>query len=356
MTNCCCCCPEPDSEQTVSTSRGTDSTLSETRAAPGLFSQMGIVPNVIQILNPSQYNANEEHERRLEGASKPKCVDTNYPPDPRSDPTALTPVFRGGQNVMLIRLDQETFHGIPVGGVFTPWDGVTRKTVWQPSTNTPEEKVAFRQDWYDFVFPGDSFFVRGLKELYEDVQPFADEYQPTISEFENWNHTVINHLRYLLNLNPATMDQTLFIRQKWADERRTTRMWDEAYPGTWNCAYGPCEDWTNLHCGDTFYPATVAEQRCYWNDVYSGQNVTHPLVTHQSGQVGSSSVWYNGGASTAMSRTLRNWCRTGVISAHGGAAFFFRERYGYSIAGPTANTLRAKWEGNNNPQPPGYEL
>ena len=329
----------------------------------GLLSPNGILPEVVQTYAPQLYQLNNDLSEDDVGSKKVLGypVDPSYPSDTRSEPLAMTPLYRGGQNDILIYLDRSSFHGVngnnTGGGVYYDWDGVTTKSVFIVNTATDTERAAFRSDWYNWLFPqdnGSNYVMRGLKQLYEEVLPFADEYNPTVKEFEDWNVFVINHFRMLLGLNAATPSQSLFIQATWSDERKDTSLWD-GYTGTYDSAYGPClPPGANLHCGATFYPSTLSDQSPYWN-LYNVRYPTIPppaLITPVGSTVEGIGTMWNGNAMTAMSRIIRNLVNGGTTSGHA-SPLLFRPSYGYSISN-NAGRFRSKWTGTNQLPPSGF--
>lgn len=337
------------------------------RFVPGLISRSGITPNAVQLLDFKQYLVNEAHERDVM-ESGGKVVITGYPPDPnypsspRSQCDALTPVYRGGQNKIFQYLDKQVSHNITnsvpyTDGSWYAWDGVTRMTLWAPDTYTPAQLEQHHRDWYDYIFPnavGGNFAMRGLKQLYENLQPFANEDEPTVREFELWNLAVINHLRDMLGLPFAQEDQGLYIRSKLSDERKGSTLWDADYPGTLDSAFGPCIPGTNMHCGESFIPTQLSHQLPYWNDYYCNYPlpITHPPLTYWQGETASIGVWWNGTAITSMSRFLKGVMFGGPYG-HAGP-FLGRPLFGMSIGGPDATVFRSKWSGVAVQPPPGY--
>lgn len=347
----CCCCP------------ANSETSEKQGSLRSIFGPRGIQPNVVQVLAPLLYQYNEELSlssvgRRNVGYPE----DPNYPTDSRSDPFAWTPMYRGGQTIVYdVAFTPYSFHGVGsesesyTDGTWYEWDGITTFPIFCPDTYTEAQKIQYRKDWYDFVFPGFStgnFCIRGLKQLYESVQPFQDESNPTVREWEIWNDVVFNHFRTLSGLNPVTPLQELYIRCKWSKERKTTSIWD-SYSGVLDSAYGPCIPGTNIHCGSTFTPSTVDEQVPYWNQLYVAypKIVKPDLITSVAGETEAITVWYNGTAMTAFSRNLRKLFEaTGTsgeqIGGHAGS-YAFRPYYGLSIG-------RAKFTGVAQSSPPGF--
>ena len=121
------------------------------------------------------------------------------------------------------------------------WDG----TIYDPTTKT-------REDFASCLCPsGDQ--VRGIREVFYEHKPFEDNTNPTKAEVDEWHRIAINHVRALVGYTSEDRkikkDHCLFARALWSDERKFTRMWDDAYPE------GTCLGYTNQHCGATFIPS-----------------------------------------------------------------------------------------------------
>lgn len=145
-------------------------------------------------------------------------------------------------------------NGIPwiSAGSWVPWDGVT--TI-NPCTSTTAQIEAFI-----FPKPGGVNCMRGLRELFYKVNPYADNANPTVAEIENWNIEVIRLFRRLLGFDEATHpvsnDKCTYLKAAWATERLHTNYWTAGYPGTQDSATGPCTQpsSSNAHCGASFIP------------------------------------------------------------------------------------------------------
>jgi len=333
-------------------------TLLSVTEGPTPFGPNGVSPYFVQIANPSLYEYNEDIEEKgkakaaLDAPCLPFPEDTAYPTHADSDNTALTPVYRNGQKGSIDFLATKSFHGASLEYSGTPqqyydWDGVTRKTIFFPSTYTAAEATAFRQDWFSFVFPNSSNgnrLMRGLKQLYDKHKPFINENKPTISEFEKWNLITLNHFRDLLSLPGVVYDEELFLRSRWSSERKSTTIWDGLYPT------GTCPAGSAIHCGSTFVPTEVCEQIPYWNDRHRTDPKIHTLVVQTEGseEVG---TFYFGNAFSGFSRKLREVTNFGNLSGHGGP-YAVRPKLGYTLNGATG--IRTKWRGSITAAPPGY--
>lgn len=358
MKRCKLICPCPKDNENKKKNKNTVNSV----LGPTPFSPYGVSPYFVQITNPSLYQLNESLEE--EAGKKGELgmpEDPDLPSDSRSDPLAWTPMYRGNQNsVFDVQFDPYTYHGVGsesatyTDGTWYEWDGSTTFPIWIENTKTTAEKQAHRQAWYDFVFPGKStgnFCIRGLKQLYELHQPFADPYNPTVHEWELWNDKVLNHFRFLSGLSSAYPSPELYIMCAWTFERKSTNLWDTKYPGTLDSAYGPCSGGTNIHCGTTFKPSDVNDQYAYWNEIFTKYPkvvLPGPITLNQATEA--ITVWYNGTAMTAFSRNLNKLfegCSLGnQIGGHAGP-YAFRQLYGLRIG-------RSKWAGTLEQPPEGY--
>ena len=163
--------------------------------AVGLGRGNGLSADAIYYLAPDLVQEREESSVAGKPTAPPN--DPLYPSDTRSVCGAYTPIYRGGQNGLLVVNDNYTNHGpytesisYAPGGVFPSWDGTTTKSLWIPTSYTEEEKTAYRQSVYDFLFPSDGFTIIGLEQLYASNTPFADETEPTVKEIEDWKHDI----------------------------------------------------------------------------------------------------------------------------------------------------------------------
>lgn len=124
------------------------------------------------------------------------------------------------------------------------WDG----TIYNPSKMS-------RAELAKAICPsGDR--VRGLRKVFYDNKPFADNANPTKAEVDEWHRLAINHVRALVGYTSperqVKKDHCMFARALWGDERKFTTKWDDKYPGTNGSAFGPCQGSSNAHCGATF--------------------------------------------------------------------------------------------------------
>lgn len=220
------------------------------------------------------------------------------------------------------------------------WDG----TIYNPSRMS-------KADLTSAICPsGDR--VRGIREVFYQYQPFADNRNPTKAEVDEWHRIAINHVRALVGYTSedrlVKKDYCMFARAQWGDERKFTTKWDAAYPGTTGSAYGPCQGSTNAHCGSTFVP-NAQDQAPYLPD-------GHPPCGTPGGAEGvfsapKSNIPWSIKWSRAFCATLGS---EGFWGGHTGP-WFHRELFGFSFwdTDPSNNNnnaiLRAKWTGNLMP-------
>lgn len=153
--------------------------------------------------------------------------------------------------------------GIPWAG--SEWDGIPLDTTGK----TKEQLCSWLRP--NTGQPNGVFALKGLKQLYDSVQPFADESNPTISEIDQWELKVIAHFRALLN-TPGVMkpDARLYIESRIFDERKWLTVWDPAYPS------GICSKPPASHCGFTFFPSSTDRQPYKNNLPYSSNPSAYP--------------------------------------------------------------------------------
>jgi hypothetical protein len=220
------------------------------------------------------------------------------------------------------------------------WDG----TIYNPSQMSPE---AFAQ-----ALCPSADRVRGIREVFYEHQPFADNANPTKAEVDAWHRIAINHVRALVGYTSEDRqvknDHCMFARALWGDERKFTTAWDEEYPGENGSAAGPCQGSDNAHCGASFLP-DAEDQAPYLPE-------GHPTCTEESGAEGV----FSGPKSNIpwALKWSRGFCNTlmaeGFWGGHVGP-WFHREKFGFSFwdTDPENNNnnaiLRAKWTGMSMP-------
>lgn len=326
MTHCCCC-PDP-----------------KTKSDPirELFDEaqttaIGLPEDYFMSQNPCMFQRNDEYEELIdEGGALP-----SLPPNPPVDVAQFSPPFSGpnmasadcvetNTNAATTNHDPDSITSIPSSDwASSTWDGVT---TYSPCTLN-------KTQLFNAVWPsGNKDVMRGLRELFYSVNPFADNSNPTVGEIDAWNEMVINHYRRLLGIpNDIHNDWPLYLQAQWAAERKFTTYWDSSYPGTLDSPYGPCVGGTNAHCGASFIP-NCSDQAPY---LKPGQAcVTDTSLSEGVFTVANSVPW-----SVKMSRILANIVQAEGITGHGGP-FVSRPLMGLNWkCGSTLTTLRIKFGG-----------
>lgn len=147
------------------------------------------------------------------------------------------------------------------------WDGVPLDTTGK----TKSELCAFVKP--DGPWPS-NFIYKGLLQRYREVQPFADEVNPTVDEINTWNIEVINHFRKLLGIPGIIQpDARLYIECRLSDERKYTTAWDTAYP------LDTCPPGSGSHCGWLFFPSADERAPYLANTPYNNDFVKYPELT-----------------------------------------------------------------------------
>lgn len=238
--------------------------------------------------------------------------------------------------------------GIPwiAQSMWVPWDGVT---TYNPCTSTNAQLMAGI-----FPPPGGVNTMRGLRELFYQVKPFADNSNPTVAEIENWNIETIRHFRRLLGFNqtthPVNNDKCTYLKAAWAEERARTNYWTSAYPGTQDGASGPCTlpYSSNAHCGASFLPSP-SDQIPYLCPS------SMPACTVTSGAEGIANHNTDIPWGIKMSRIIGTYLASDGIGSHTGP-FIGRSLFGsawYIVPdNPKSLVVRTKWSGNLAPTCP----
>eukprot|EP00979_Chaetoceros_neogracilis_P013476 scaffold3846_cov291-Chaetoceros_neogracile.AAC.11 len=213
---------------------------------------------------------------------------------------------------------------------------------WDGTIYNPEEHS--RQDFAALICQGST--IRGLRTLFYDNAPFADNVNPTKAEVDNWHTIAVKHVRAMVGYTGPDYtikpDQCLHIRALWSDEKQKTRMWDTAdYSGT-------CEGSSNPHCGAGFIPS-VADQEPY---LPNG-------IESCGSRAGSEGLFSAAKSNIPWSiRWARPFCATlggeGFWGGHTGP-WFHRTEFGWSWSdseplNSNSNAgLRTKWSGKSGP-------
>ena len=202
--------------------------------------------------------------------------------------------------------------------------------------------------------------VKGLRERFYEVNPFADNTNPTVKEIENWNLEVIRHFRRLLGVTtPVRHNAKLYLECAWSDERKGTEVWDTDYPGPGpiGSAEGPC-DINNFtvaasHCGDSFFPNSIDRGLHISEAPYNNDFVAYPELSNYTSRysqaVGLASVNTNIPWSIKFARIIYAWICSEGLSGHPGpyVGAGAREEFGcswfISKTNPNSTGFRGKW-------------
>lgn len=137
--------------------------------------------------------------------------------------------------------------------------------------------------------PSHPYVVRGLRERFYEVNPFADNTAPTPAEIDAWHIEVIRHFRNMFGIAiPVNPNARLYLEARWASERKRTEYWDSAYPptGSYGDPYGPCfnppgtsVDTSGGHCGASFFPSSTDRAPYISNAPYNNDFTTYPELS-----------------------------------------------------------------------------
>jgi len=210
-----------------------------------------------------------------------------------------------------------------------PWNG----TVFDPTEYSRQELAAE-------ICPGNT--VRGLYELFEMHQPFADNANPTKAEVDKWHTISVNHVRAMVGYTEKEYiivpDKCLHLRALWCHEKWQTDIWDnDKYPER-------CAESTNPHCGAGFIPDREDQQPYLPDDI--------EVCPKRAGSEG-----LFGAAKSNIPWSIkwaRPFCSTlgaeGFWGGHTGP-WFHRSQFGWhwndsEPSNPNSNAgLRTKWSG-----------
>lgn len=142
----------------------------------------------------------------------------------------------------------------PDGAGVTPTN--YQDTFWDGTPYNPCGKTRFELcSWlfpYRSVPGGPVYLMRGLTQLYNDKQPFADPLHPTPAEIDKWNHEILLLFRRLFGITtPLTQNKCLFLRAQWASEKKWTTYWDQP---KYLSQFPSCVGNPDPHCGYLFVP------------------------------------------------------------------------------------------------------
>lgn len=301
-------------------------------------------PTIEDYITPIQ----EDYEREYEDFSFPSKPPQITPVEPliQLTPTFSVLTYSGSERMDRSTTLSQSVESVTNQGPDPGWIGTTWDNGWGEWDGTPIVIDGLTPSQICPLLFKNGYTMKGLRQLYYSIMPFADETRPTIAEIDAWNIEIIRHLRRLVGNNtPLEGDRRLYLEAHWADERRFTRYWDQRYPGT-NCsAYGPCAlPCSNQHCGATFVP-NFEDQAPYLVQ-YPG---LEPFNFITGGAEGIGAVNTNVPWALKLVQRLSNWVCTEGTGGHAGPCFN-REKVGMSFftalgATSTASgtTLRMKW-------------
>ena len=291
---------------------------------------------------------NDKYEEDVESAL-PSASTTAPPPPPPAgtlqyspDFTISSPYPSASQQIINQLTVSQAVPSVtsqdPDGVTWLDWTGTT----WDgnpinPSGMTPTQMCQFLRP------TGSPYAVRGIRELFYQHNPFADNQNPTVMEINNWNVIVINHIRAMLGYTIQVVnDARLYLETRWADERKWTQSWDTAYPLQGGLMYGqapgPCHDTGgNLidiaggHCGASFFP-NATDRAAYLSAApYNNDFTSYPELSNyqnrfsQSEQVKTVNTdlpW-----SIKMAVIMSGWICGEGTTGHAGP-FLTRQRFG----------------------------
>jgi hypothetical protein len=220
------------------------------------------------------------------------------------------------------------------------WD---KSTIYNPVTSldldTPRDESVF----YNQMCPKNSNgknMLRGLRQLFDEVQPFADNNNPTKAEVDRWNGKVLTHIRNLVGIDhEAKPDVCLMARSLWANQWRHTTIWssaDAVNPNQYVCP----PSGSNAHCGASFVPNTIEKQRPY---LPAGHGMCFAGA-------GSEGAFGHSPSSPWSLKTAEVFCGTlkaeGYWGGHTGP-FWGREKFGFGFWHD--GSARFKWGGVSKP-------
>ena len=228
------------------------------------------------------------------------------------------------------------------------WDG----TPFKVAKKTKEEII-------DWLCPTNSYVVRGLRERFYEIKPFADNKAPTVAEIDNWNIEVIKHFRRLLGVQKTVENNSrLYLEARWADERKHTKAWDKDYPGDSGTAYGPCwfaataVDTAGGHCGESFFPQSADRHSAINMHPYYSNFALYPELNdyrfRMSESSGISSIDTDIPWSIKLATVIARFIRSEGLVGHAGPFVnpdSARQYFGCSwwLTSDSTTSFRCKW-------------
>ena len=239
----------------------------------------------------------------------------------------------------------------PIHWSNSTWDGTPLNT----SGKTKEEIC-------EWISPSTPYVIKGLRERFYEVNPFADNFNPTIPEIDNWNIEVIRHFRNLFGITiPVQNNSRLYLEARWASERKYTEVWDTTYGvnNNFGDAWGPCFnppgtpiDIASGHCGEAFFPSTDDRNLYISTAPYYNNFTTYPELESYNNRYAQASGLSGANAdvpwSIKLAFVIRAWICTEGLSGHPGPyvnPIDAREEFGcawWYESGSWAN-FRGKW-------------
>lgn len=331
----CCCCPPPKKVYAPSTPPLPVPVF----AIPGDLITPGIPPTV-SVGDPL---VDEDYEEEIDEGGAPPAVEA---PPPGDSEGQLTPEYSKADisgadciRTSIALANSKGYNHSPSGATWLTlswsdssisWDEVT---TYDPCTKVPTKAA---------IWPHNPYQMKGLYQLYNDLEPFVEETAPTIAEIESWNLEVIRLFRRLLGLsaNPIKNSPDLYLTSQWSTERKHTSVWN-AYDSGSICGPG-----SGAHCGWQFLPP-LSEQEAYF--MVPGQlEVTSPAQAEGIFSVNTDIPW-----SLKMSVILHNTYNSEGPNGHTGP-FLRRSEIGinFKCNGPSM-TVRVQTRGTlaSNPCP-----
>jgi len=216
-------------------------------------------------------------------------------------------------------------HILPSMWAAAPWDG------------TPVDPIGkMKEELCTFLKPAEhSLVIRGIHDLFYQVNPFGDNQNPTVAEIDNWNMEVARHFgRMFGTATPVNLDARLTLEARWASERKHAEDWDVAHPLDCNGTTtkggpcGPCYDGgtpvdaSGGHCGAAFWPSASDRQLATAAPPHLDDTTKCPELsncnTRNSKAEGASAVGLSAPWSSKLASIITNWICTEGHTGHPG--------------------------------------
>jgi hypothetical protein len=250
-----------------------------------------------------------------------------------NDNSEILPRYTPEQSDWSSTCDNVADHTPPLSEV---WD---KTTIYNPVTSLDLAKPRDESVFYNQMCPKNSNgqnILRGLSQLFDELQPFVDNANPTKAEVDRWNGIVLTHIRKLAGIvHEAKPDICLMARALWANQWRHTTVWsvaDAANPSQYVCP----KTGSDMHCGASFVPNTIEKQSPYLP-------IDHGMCSAGAGAEGA--FGHNYGTPWSL-KTAGVFCGTlkaeGYWGGHTGP-FWHREKFGFGFWHD--GSARFKWGG-----------